>query len=332
MKHTLFTALASFFVCIAYSQNSVHTENFSANCSSDFWTINQSGHIQQWNLSNGTIQGGDTILSGGGESLSYCGTMNAPTFFTAGGSEPEVRYYDSNSGWTSIPNFFAYDMLGGNQNHHYATLVGAVIQQLTYWDGTQLAVIDSLHGEFFAGVWDIAVDTSSHAWIFTASSPGYSIDSLKVYNQNGKVNSYSFTDTLDAYGSFFLNDTLYVGTSQDSIFPILISGSIAQLGGGIAFPNTSFTDMASCQGAGTSSSVVDFTSTELKVFPNPTADYLTIPSGIKKQNIKIYNASGQQIELQLIGNTVDLSEQPSGMYFLEINSKNSLNTYKVMKF
>ena len=332
MKKILFTALIALYGFTLFGQSSLQIEKISTDCNNDFWTITSDGYIQQWSLSNGTINGGDTILSGGGTSLSYCGIVNAPTFFTAGGSGFEVRYFDTNSGWISIPNFLGYDMMGGHLNHNYSTIIGGVIQWVTYWDGTNLLVIDSLAGEFFAGIFDIGVDTLGHAWIFTASSPGIAVDSLKVYDQSGQINAYSIQFNIEGYGSFFLNDTLYIGTLQDSIFPVIISGTTAQLGIGIPFPSNNFTDMASCQITGTTSLITNHPNRKIKIFPNPTNGYLLLPIDIERPNIWVYNSIGQLVEHKLDGNILDLAEQPPGMYYIKIYTEGWSTIYKVMKF
>lgn len=334
MKKILFTALIILNGCILMSQNSIQIENFSIDCHTDFWTITVDGYIQQWSLSGEIISGGDTVLSGGGKSLGYCGDINSPTFFTDNWNLGEIgiNYFEPDSGWINIPtNDYVQDN-GGHLNDQYYTVVGGVIQYVNYWDGTNLQVIDSLPGEYFAGIFDIGVDTSGRAWIFTASFPGTAVDSLKVYDQSGKINSYSIQFNIQGYGSFFLNDTLYLGTLQDSIFPVIIDGSTAQLGIGIPFPSNNFTDMASCQITGTTNLIADYPNRKIKIFPNPTPDYLMLPCDIERLNIWVYNSTGQLIELKLDGNILDLTEQPSGMYYIKINTEGWSNIYKVMKF
>ena len=326
IKHLALTILT---ICVISS-----TQAQTIDCNTDFWTITADGDIQQWSLSNGTISGGDIILSGGGISLSYCGNNNAPTFFTDNWNQGEIgiNYYDPDSGWINIPTVNHVQDNGGHLMDQYYTVIGGVIQYVNYWDGTNLLVIDSLPGEFFAGIFDIGVDTSGHAWIFTASFPGTAVDSLKVYDQGGKINSYSFQYDIHGYGSYFLNDTLYLGTVQDSIFPVIISGNSAQLGSGIPFSSNSFTDMASCQNIGATSSVAVHPNRKINIYPNPSYGYLMFPMAIEGSNILVCNSMGQLIELKLDGNILDLTEQPSGMYHIKIDTEDGSNIYKVMKF
>ncbi len=333
MKQILFIALFAFSCSKLFSQNLTPPSTFDVDCSTDFWTIGQYGNIQQWSLSGGTITGGDTILTGGGASLSYCGPINSPTFYTNNWAQLGIDHYDHGSGWINTSTGYAVQDNGGHLNDQYFTIAGAVIQYLSYWDGNNLTVIDSLPGKFFAGIFDIAVDTSGHAWIFTGSSPGIVIDSLMVYDQDGQINSYSFPYEIHGDGSFFLNDTLYIGTLLDSIFPVIISGNQAILGAGIPFSNDNyFTDMASCQYTKFTNSVIDNPSRDIKLFPNPTDRYLTLPNDLDFSDILVCNALGQVMEVALDGNLLDLKGLEPGLYYLRMLNKGRSMQQTIMKY
>lgn len=329
MKHATIIAIIILNAFPAFSQE-VRLESFVTDCSSDFWTITFAGYIQQWSLNNGTVSGGDTILSGGGTSLSYCGDSNAPTFFSNNYSPVGIRYYEPDSGWITIPTFDAVDNNGGHLNHQYYRVEGAVIQIVKYWDGTNLLTIDSLRGEFFVGVQDIAVDTFGQAWIFTGGTLG-GVDSLKVYNQTGKINSYAMHFNHIAYGSFFLNDTLYIGTVQDSIYPIMVDDSTAELGDPIFFPSGSFTDMASCQKTGSNTPISAYQKAKLDIFPNPTSGYLNLTFEMDRSQISVYNSQGQKVEFESHGKTIDISQQASGVYLIKVSNRKWESIQKVMK-
>lgn len=184
---------------------------------------------------------------------------------------------------------------------------GAVIQVVKYWDGSNLSTVDSLNGEFFAGTQDIAVDTLGQAWVFTGAGPS-GADSLKVYTQNGRQQAYSIHFDQIAYGSFFLNDTLYLGTQQDSIFPVIINGNNASLGSPILFPSQGFTDMASCQKTQSSNSINKKALEAFKIWPNPSHGLLKLSKDIEKSDISIYNTQGQLIVVNIKGRVIDLQE------------------------
>ncbi len=313
---------------IVYTLSSVQAQ--STDCSTDFWTITSDGYVQQWSLKNSMVTGGDTIVSGGGTCLSYCGSSDAPTFFSNNYSPIGITYYDSDSGWIDIPTPVVVDNNGGHLNDQFYMNEGGITQVITYWDGTNLSTVASLNGEFFAGTFDIGVDTLGQAWVFIGSTPS-TVDSLKVYNQNGKINSYAIQFDQTAYGAFFLNNQLYIGTAQGSIFPILIDGSKAKLGDPIPFPNSSFTDMASCQKTESSTSIYEAPKTKIKLFPNPTSGYLTLPLDMERSSIAVYNSQGQIIQPIFKGRGLDLTEQESGMYFVRINKEGWTMLHKIIK-
>jgi len=319
-----------------FSQTTSPIANFDADCATDFWTITQFGEIQQWSLSGGVVTGGDTILTGGGRSLSYCGPSNSPTFYTDNWNQNQtkINYYVPGTGWVNIPGaIYGRDNGGHLNDQYYMESQGNGMHFLNYWDGTTFTIIDSLQGESVAGIFDIAVDTSGHAWLFTGATVGIVIDSLKVYNQTGKINSYSFPYEINGHGSFFLNDTLYIGTIQDSIYPIITDGSQAILGEGIPFSNEDFfMDMASCQETEPTSAVSDHPNRVIKIFPNPTNRYLTLPVSIKESEIFICNYLGQMIDIKLDGNILDLEGQPSGIYYVRIDIGGRLNYCTVIKY
>ncbi|WP_107038179.1 T9SS type A sorting domain-containing protein [Brumimicrobium mesophilum] len=333
MKHSIFILIFLSIFSLSFS----HAQ--TKDCSTDFWTITADGEIQQWSLSNSIITGGDTILTGGGLSLGYCGNSNAPTFYTDNWNQGEIgiNYYESTLGWINIPTNAHVQDNGGHLDDQFYTVVGGVIQYVNYWDGSSLQVIDSLPGEFFAGVYDIGVDTLGHAWITTASTPGTSIDSLKVYDKNGQINSFSFEYNLAGYGSFFLNNILYLGTLNDSIFPVYINGNTAELGEGIYFPVHNFTDMASCQAPESTSSLKsEYSKTNIVVFPNPSNGLFTINLGKILHDVKISvtDLSGKTIQSKKYKDIQQLNlkiDESSGVYLLNIETGDGKEVIRLIK-
>jgi hypothetical protein len=240
--------------------------NFDYNCSKDFWTkkSDQFGvYIQKWSLINNLITGGDTILIGGGSNgIAFCGDPALPTFYSA--IDTAITYYDrSINQWVNIQSSSVplYNN-GGYENDQYymgtvwdTTLGQPAARVLYYFDGLNLITIDSLQDDMIS-VADIAVDTLGRAWVFLAQSTFLSTFltyKLNVYDNTGFITSYNITfNSYHAYGAFFLNDILYVGfgnnngLNPNSIIPIIINGGIAQLGTSISFPDSSYSDMASC--------------------------------------------------------------------------------------
>ena len=82
--------------------------------------------------------------------------------------------------------------------------------------------------------------------------------------------------------------------------------------------------------------VESFNRLELNVFPNPTdgAFRIEVPKGLINQSIRLFNAIGQVVgTIHLNSNVVeyDLSNYPSGLYFIQIQSEDINLTRKLIK-
>ncbi len=74
-----------------------------------------------------------------------------------------------------------------------------------------------------------------------------------------------------------------------------------------------------------------FDKNNVRIFPNPTTDFVTIQSELTIKNIMIFNQLGQLITTQK-SNTVDLSNVPSGVYVIKIQTDNNIpTTQKIIK-
>ena len=68
------------------------------------------------------------------------------------------------------------------------------------------------------------------------------------------------------------------------------------------------------------------------VFPNPTNKFIYINfSGRKNSEITVLDSTGQKLKIPANKNMIDLSGQPSGLYFIQIKTENGLFTKKVLK-
>ncbi|SHE50531.1 T9SS type A sorting domain-containing protein [Chryseobacterium sp. OV279] len=73
-------------------------------------------------------------------------------------------------------------------------------------------------------------------------------------------------------------------------------------------------------------------SDSFKIYPNPTGDFINIQTGDEVVSVSIYNASGQRIiNLEGKAKKIDVQSIPSGMYLLEIKTKNKVVTEKFIK-
>lgn len=60
--------------------------------------------------------------------------------------------------------------------------------------------------------------------------------------------------------------------------------------------------------------------TELKIYPNPTSNIITLEYEGTDQLAKVFNISGQQM-MQIQSKQLDLSQFPKGLYFVKVNGQ-----------
>ncbi len=314
----------------------ISSKGFERDCSSDFWTINGDGHMQQWSLTNDSISGGEVILQSDASGIAFCGDEDSPTFYGSHYPNAGITYYDSLEGWVDIPTPFAVLNNGGHKNDQY--YMRTVTDQTTQWqvsrviyhfDGTDLSTIDSLENTYIS-VADIAVDTLGQAWVFEGDSL-FTISNINVYDKDGLINSYDISfDVYRAYGSFFLNEILYVGIS-DSIYPILIEDEKATRGEPIVFPYLDYKDMASCQGNPLMTSISELSTSDVEVFPNPTFDIINIPEHISIDSVEILDMRGNLLQISRYKHKIDVSGLHPGVYFIKMHTPSGVVTKRVIK-
>jgi alpha-tubulin suppressor-like RCC1 family protein len=117
-------------------------------------------------------------------------------------------------------------------------------------------------------------------------------------------------------------------------------GLEGQLGVG-SFTNSNLLVMVNCPTSTLSNETVSLDKSSISVYPNPTNDIVNIDytlSNSEKITIRITNIQGQIInEIKVDANsgfqteTINLSNQSSGMYFITLTTENSSFTSKVVK-
>jgi hypothetical protein len=314
---------------------------YGQECSSTFWTIDTNsgngGNIRQWNLSSGIITGGSVIMSAlgiGANGLAYCGTGNDVTFYCTT-YENEIKKYDPALGWVTVLNPIAPINNGGYGNHQYFTDGGNIF----YYDGTNVTQIATM---LTITVADIAVDSQGRAWIFTGTllSGGFiETTALRVYDSTGLIATYPLMlNTNSAYGSFFLNDNLYIlkkaglnVTDPNSLTPVIITGTVAQPGTPIPFDCVFCHDAASCNTNTNQlgSAAANF-SDELAIFPNPTNDVAYISPNENIQNVSIFSVDGKLIKSSN-DHSVNLTNCAKGIYVIKVTSFDNRTVTKLIE-
>lgn len=311
-------------------------DNLTYDCSSVFWTINNAGNIQQWNLIANQITGGLTVQSCNGSSLAFCSDANSLTFFSSNYPSTGILKYDTDLGWVAISTSIPLLNNGGFlENQYFFKADGFITKDLYYFDGTNITLVEHLTDTEVYDVADIAVDSLGRAWVFTSTTNG-TISSLKVYNQSGLLFSLPISfDSVHCYGAFFINDNLYLGFGENSssfsnsILPIIFNGINATVGIPITFQNNAFYDMASCNNQttflNTNSNI--FISEHLMVYPNPSNKYITIEH---KQNFtenydyKIIDLIGRIVKSgnSKFNEQINIESLTSGNYIIQIETEN----------
>lgn len=66
----------------------------------------------------------------------------------------------------------------------------------------------------------------------------------------------------------------------------------------------------------------------LRVYPNPAQDYISIDGLNQQAMVEIYNVHGKKVSQKTYNNSLNVSDLPSGVYFLVVDKKKSLKFLK----
>lgn len=75
-------------------------------------------------------------------------------------------------------------------------------------------------------------------------------------------------------------------------------------------------------------------SLELKLFPNPTSDLITLESNQNIERVQLFSADGRLIyesKARTIMAQIDLADRSAGLYFLKVNSEGRQEIFRVIK-
>nr|WP_321237262.1 aryl-sulfate sulfotransferase [uncultured Psychroserpens sp.] len=86
-------------------------------------------------------------------------------------------------------------------------------------------------------------------------------------------------------------------------------------------------DITACQ----SLSVADISISDIKIYPNPTSDFINIVSTHTIDKIVLYSILGKKVYEINGTNTIDISAFNSGIYFIQIQSENKSISKKIIK-
>ncbi|MCK5764931.1 MAG: T9SS type A sorting domain-containing protein [Bacteroidales bacterium] len=315
-------------------------DSFNCDCETDFWSVNPDGEIQLWSLVDDSIYGGSTILTGAPNSIAYCGLPNFTTFYGGRSPDPGISYFEYLVGWKEIEIPTVLVNNGGYlDNQYYMGIATDPYCRILYsMKGDTIFMIDSLSDKQYT-VADIAVDSLGQAWTFIGNT--WDLNSnIYVYNYAGLVKSYNITfRTQHAYGSTFINDTLYISFGPNNpnfantLVPVIVDENTAQLGTPISFPPYLY-DLASCRCIQPTVNIGDESiyETQIKVFPNPASSVINISNLDSPATYRILDMAGHLVNKGNVkSGRINLEKLPEGMYFLELNTENHSLIRKVIK-
>ncbi|MEP7265469.1 MAG: T9SS type A sorting domain-containing protein [Bacteroidota bacterium] len=251
---------------------------------------------------------------------------------------------------------------GGHGNYLYLQTQRNVSlgwpNRILKFDGTTLTTLWQDTTTTF-GCADFAVDDNGNVYFFTGQFVGgaYITDFLKVMTPNGNILSsipvaFDFTGF---FGSFFLNNKMYVGFRSnpvygDSLLEMTVSSSGISFGNRYHIPSpvvaTSSSgaihllahDFASCYGASINLETgVEKASLQnkIEIFPNPTTGILNLHfSNDENKELKIYNDLGVLLVIEnRTGQNVavDISNFPNGIYLMSITERDKTYSKKILK-
>ncbi|NNJ56285.1 MAG: T9SS type A sorting domain-containing protein [Bacteroidia bacterium] len=326
----------SFFCCFSLTTLAQVTAP-AINCSTVFFTVNVKGQIQQWSLLGDTVVGGDVVLNNCGRSIAYCGENNSQ-FYAVNPQKNGVIFQNSDTSWANLYGDIKLVNGGGHLNDiFFMGNEGGKNNVLFYFNGKSLEVVERFEDQIISSA-DVAVDNQGQAWIFIGDDLSNNTH-IKVYSRKGLVKSYNLTmNSKHIYGSFFLNDVLYLGMgarglNPNTITPVLIKGDKVELGSPVNFDGTNMHDMASCNNGedNSTSDIKKMLDHNISIYPNPTTGHVNVVSDEEILLIEMYDANGKKLLDARNQTSIDLNNEASGQYYIRVHTASGKYNKTVIK-
>ncbi|MFN6074565.1 MAG: carboxylesterase family protein [Fluviicola sp.] len=188
-----------------------------------------------------------------------------------------------------------------------------------------LAALGSYHGMELFYVFNTWEDAT------LGSGPLFSPQDDSV--QNNLLNYWvNFANTGNPNGGSLVNWPVYSSTS-DNYIELKATPDNSQ--SGLRTAESDFWDAISGFTACTSSiGLIDIsTSNQFSFYPNPTSGKIHFDSdlSLNASNCKMYNQLGVELPFTISENQLDISNQVNGIYFLQIQTKEGIVSYKIIK-
>lgn len=275
---------------------------FNLRAFDQYWGFAAADSSYSWNYTgawNGSVNGTYTYPAGG----TYTTSMAA-----------EIMGYYTSCTDTARMNITVFP----NYSH---TVSATICKGEVYGFGTQTLTTAGVYTQTLATVMDcdsiVTVDLAVDSVIATISVSDLTITATST------VGTYQWVDCNNNYA--------HIPGETNQSFEAMPNGSYA-----VIVTNNGCSDTSACVTI-TSVGIKDIGRNQLlvSVFPNPTTGVTEIScGGIIPDEVKVTNIIGDTIKLLKPDKTsikLDISDQPSSVYFVEVKYKNTSKTIKVMK-
>lgn len=321
-----------------------------------FWAINDVGVITRFCVDGDSISSCGNTIFWQGSGIAICENLNGgsinPTFYATGWSN-SIYFYDGSQNWIRVEEEAPQSIYnpGGNGQYLYFQAGG--------YNGASGKIYkynESTFDTFFS--WDnlgfaaagTAVDDDGSVYCVLDSVGSTSTYSkyIDVLDSSGKLKArFDFIfDTQNCFGTFILNDTLYLGIGwsnpvyPNSLVPIHFTQDSAYALPPIPIPEDNWNDLAVCQNCITlaiNKKEISLTS-DFNLYPNPVTEKLNISMentlSLQDGYISIYNMQGQlvwemSVQEEII--EIDISSFAQGPYLVRMSSKDKIEVRKIFK-
>ena len=176
---------------------------------------------------------------------------------------------------------------------------------------------------------------------------GYGWDVMKFLTAGHLISSSSLFEGLgDAFinpmwanssdifpaGDSYIGTRFKIGTS--TYYGWILVNSTGGSSGTITVKSYAYNNLANASiTAGQTLGTTDFnTNFNLKIYPNPTTDFVFIETEKNINSISVYNMKGEKVTAKINNNSIDFSQFASGIYFLNfVSDDNKHLSIKLIK-